>query len=309
MTIERMFVPPPGPHGGDAAALARALGIETDAVLDLSVSLNPVAPDVTPIVREHLHALRRYPDDGAATEAVARALAVDPARVVVTNGGAEAIALVASLQPAGWVVAPEFSLYERHLERVEPGAPRWRANPNNPTGQLAAAADRADVWDEAFYALATGRWTRGDAGVTVVGSLTKVFACPGLRIGYVCAPDVATAGALRARQPRWSLNALACVVTPVLLADAPIDRWAADVAELRDELRTLLVAHGLESDRSDANFVLLRDAPNLRRYLAAAAVLVRDTESFGIAGGVRIGVPDADGLERLSKALDGYHHG
>jgi len=59
----------------------------------------------------------------------------------------------------------------------------------NPTGLLAGQSETAAVWDEAFYALATGSWTRGDvaAGATVVGSLTKLFACPGLRVGYVLA--------------------------------------------------------------------------------------------------------------------------
>ena len=34
-----------------------------------------------------------------------------------------------------------------------------------------------------------GRWTRGDADAVVVGSLTKLLACPGLRVGYVLVPE------------------------------------------------------------------------------------------------------------------------
>src|SRR5437870_4684726 len=103
-----------------------------------------------------------------------------PERIVLTNGGAEAIALVAAAHPKGWVDDPDFSLYARHLTSIEAGAPRWRSNPHNPTGRLAPRDERADVWDESFYALATGCWTRGDAGATVVASLTKLSACPGL---------------------------------------------------------------------------------------------------------------------------------
>jgi threonine-phosphate decarboxylase len=293
-----------GLHGGDGAALARRLGIAPDAVLDLSLSINPCAPDVSELIARHANAVRSYPDDRKATAALADALDVEADRVVLTNGGAEAIALVAALSPVGAVDEPEFSLYRRHLARVEPGAPRWRSNPNNPTGRLAARDDVAAVWDEAFYPLATGRWTRGN-DATVVGSLTKVFACPGLRIGYVCATDREAANHIRARRPEWSVNALACEVLPELLATADLPRWAAAITGLREQLVALLTRAGYEPDPSDANYLLMRNAPGLRDRLAARAVSVRDTTSFGIPGGVRIAVPDERGLDRLATALEG----
>ena len=90
-------------------------------------------------------------------------MAGDDDLVVLTNGGAEAVALVAQLERVGSVVDPEFSLYRRHLQEVRPDAPRWRSNPSNPLGLLADADATARVWDEAFYPLATGDWSRGDA--------------------------------------------------------------------------------------------------------------------------------------------------
>jgi histidinol-phosphate/aromatic aminotransferase/cobyric acid decarboxylase-like protein len=298
---------PPGPHGGDGARLAARLGIDATAVLDLSVSQNPVAPDITPRIAAHAASVRAYPDDGAARGALATAMGVAPGRLVLTNGGAEAIALVAAARPRGWVDEPDFSLYARHLAVVERGAPRWRSNPHNPTGSLAGATDTAAVWDEAFYALATGTWTRGDAnrGAIVVGSLTKLFACPGLRIGYVVAPDDRVAQELTCRQPQWSVNALACAVLPGLLHDAPLAEWASAIRELRAELVALLVAHGLEPCPSEAPYVLVPRARGVRDHLARRAVLVRDTTSFGRPDGVRIAVPDHAGLERLARALEG----
>ena len=82
---------------------------------------------------------------------------------MLTNGGAEAIALVAAELPVGNVIEPDFSLYRRHLARIDESAPRWRSNPSSPHGELAGDDETAGVWDEAFYALATGAWTRGDA--------------------------------------------------------------------------------------------------------------------------------------------------
>ena len=39
----------PGAHGGEGPRLAALLGIDPGEVLDLSQSLNPVAPDPVPI--------------------------------------------------------------------------------------------------------------------------------------------------------------------------------------------------------------------------------------------------------------------
>ena len=193
-----IVVPPPGAHGGDAARLAAALGVAPGDVLDLSASLNPCAPDVAALVAAHASAVSRYPDADGATSALADAMHLDPKRVVLTNGGSEAIAMVAAEHPIGRVDEPDFSLYARHLTTIDADGPRWRSNPHNPTGRLAASDEHAAVWDEAFYPLATGTWTRGDPDALVVGSLTKLFACPGLRAGYVIAPDVPSADRLRA---------------------------------------------------------------------------------------------------------------
>jgi histidinol-phosphate/aromatic aminotransferase/cobyric acid decarboxylase-like protein len=295
----------PGPHGGDGVRLAAAIGVEPHEVLDLSMSLNPVAPDTAALVREHAGAVRAYPDLAAATGALARAMGVASDRLLLTNGGAEAIALVAGAMRRGRVDEPEFSLYRRHLEHVDPSAPRWRSNPHNPTGRLAAPAEHAAVWDEAFYPLAAGAWTRGDDAI-VVGSLTKVYACPGLRLGYVLGPTTAFVDALRARQPQWSVNGLAAAVLPQLLARTDLVAWREEIATLRAALGALLSRHDLAYEPSDACYVLVPYAPGLRAHLARRAVLVRDTASFGMPHGVRIAVPDAAGLRRLTEAIEGY---
>lgn len=298
-----MTVPPPGPHGGDGPAVAAALGIDPASVLDLSMSLNPFGPDVRTLALGHLDALGRYPDPRRATAALAAAVGVDADRVVLTNGGSEAIALVAAELGPGWVDEPDFSLYRRHLPAVQAGAPMWRSNPRNPTGELAPFGTSAAVWDEAFYPLATGTWTRGDAGAVVVGSLTKVFACPGLRLGYVVAPDARLGARLRARQPRWAVNGLAAALLPELLARADLTAWAAGIARLRAELVAVLRGHGLQPRPSDAPFVLVDGADGLRERLAPLGIVVRDCTSFGLRGSVRVAVPDPDGLTRLDAAL------
>lgn len=305
-------VPPAAEHGGDAERVAAALGCQPSEILDLSASLNPDAPDVRALAAGRLDSLGRYPDPTAATAAMARALGTTPDRVLLTNGGSEAIALVAHDLGRAAVAQPgEFSLYARHLAEVvdpddDPSAPRIRSNPNNPTGRLAGAGETAAVWDEAFYPLATGRWSRGDVpagrAAVAVGSLTKVFACPGLRVGYVHA-EPALIRRLAGRQPRWSLNGLAAALVHDLLARADLPAWAEATAKRRAALAAAIP--GVEP--SDANFVLVRvedGAAATRARLARSGVLVRDCTSFGLPDHVRVAVPDEAGLARLVDAWE-----
>jgi histidinol-phosphate/aromatic aminotransferase/cobyric acid decarboxylase-like protein len=247
------------------------------------------------VLKRHLDAVGRYPDTSAATAALAESIGADVERLLLTNGGSEAISLL-SAEIGGQVDEPEFALHPRGTH-----GPRWQSNPRNPTGLLAAEGEAADVWDEAFYPLATGRWTRGDVGAAVVGSLTKLLSCPGLRAGYLLAdPDLVAR--CRDRQPAWSVNALACSALPELLATVDLRAWSQGIASLRADLTALLAEHGLVAQRSDANWVLV-EAPGLREHLAPEGVLVRDCTSFGLPGVVRIAVPDPRGLERLDRAL------
>jgi histidinol-phosphate/aromatic aminotransferase/cobyric acid decarboxylase-like protein len=290
-------IPSPGAHGGDGAAVAAALGVHPSEVLDLSLSLNPVAPDPVPVICRHAGSINRYPDPTVATRALAEVIGVDERQLLLTNGGAEAIRVVAD-DIGGRVVEPEFSLHPRR------GGPVWRSNPHNPSGRLASADERAGVWDEAFFPLAAGRWTRGDPDALVVGSLTKLLACPGLRVGYVLAPPrfVPVLERCRRRQPEWAVNGLAAAALPDLLAPVDLVSWTDQTRHLRQRLVDLLSAHGLEPLPSDANWVVV-EAPGLRARLAPHGVVVRDCSSFGLPSMVRIAVPGSDGLARLDEAL------
>jgi histidinol-phosphate/aromatic aminotransferase/cobyric acid decarboxylase-like protein len=292
-------VPVPSAHGGDVERIARALGRPVDSMLDLSASLNPFGPDVVAMAASHLGVLRRYPDAAGARRLLAETIGLGPERLLLTNGGSEAISLVAQVL-GGRVDEPEFSLHPRGPD----SAPRWRSNPHNPTGRLAAPDERAEVWDEAFYPLATGRWTRGDdAARAVVGSLTKLFGCPGLRLGYVIA-DPELIGRLEARQPHWAVGGLEVALLPELLGAADLAGWAAEIASHRRDLVELLERRGLAPRPSDANFVLCDAPPGFRDKLLAQGIVVRDCTSFGLPTQVRVAVPNHEGIERLSVALD-----
>lgn len=265
-------------------------------MLDLSQTLNPFADELAPLVSKHLESLRIYPDATEATGLFAETAGVDPERLLLTNGGSEAISLVANELGGGVLREPEFALHPRGH------GVKWRSDPHSPSGVLAERESDVEgiaVWDEAFYPLATGRWHGHRPGVTV-GSLTKVFACPGLRLGYVIADDVER---FRRHQPQWSVNALALAVLGDLVGAADLARWAAMIASARDELTSALRDRGFNVRAADAPWILV-EAPGMREKLAPAGVVVRDCTSFDMLGWVRVAVPDHAGLARLLAAID-----
>lgn len=276
--------------------MARALGLDPGELLDLSQNLNPFAADVSALVTRHLDTLAHYPDDRPATQLLAEALAVDPSRLLLTNGGSEAIALLIAEYGGQVLTEPEFALHPRGDH-----GPVWRSNPHSPTGRLAGPEEQADVWDEAFHALATGRWSAGRAGL-VVGSLTKTFACPGLRLGYVLVEDPADLVRIRRHQPHWSTSALSLAVLPDLLESADLPTWSVQISDARDDLVSLLGGYGLAVTAAAAPWVLV-ERPGLRDALAPHGVLVRDCTSFGMPGVARIAVPHPDHMGRLDRAL------
>jgi threonine-phosphate decarboxylase len=305
-------------------------------------------------IKSHLHLIRHYPDPDSIelTEELARYLQVEPDNIVVGNGAAELIPLVTELVAPrrGIVFSPTFAEYSVAVERV--GAqvirvPYERAqtqdidgdvlflcNPNNPTGELMskervqALVRRAEsrgtmcVIDEAFidfvdepeaYSLRFDAVKRSD--LVVLGSLTKFFAIPGLRVGYVvAAPDLVEK--LRRIKAPWSVNCLAQVAAVASLQDR---RYIADTRTYVAEARQALVAglnelaerYGFQVWPASANFVfisLARTGPTaaeLARHLAASGVLVRDCGNFPLLDqySLRVAVRKTEENERLLSEL------
>ncbi|MDP1244261.1 aminotransferase class I/II-fold pyridoxal phosphate-dependent enzyme, partial [Klebsiella pneumoniae] len=60
--------------------------------------------------------------------------------------------------------------------------------------------------------------------VWVLRSLTKFYAIPGLRLGYLLNADAQAVARLRARQMPWSINAYAAVAGEIILQDRAYQR-------------------------------------------------------------------------------------
>jgi threonine-phosphate decarboxylase len=205
-------------------------------------------------------------------------------------------------------------------------------NPNNPTGTalpktrvltLASRCRRAGATllvDEAFVDFVERPETvtvlpeaMSLGNVLVLRSLTKCFAMPGLRLGYLVGPKrlITT---LRALQSPWPLNAFAAAVGPTLLTQrAYLQRSRACISrQRRSLLRSLAALEGISPFPSAVNFILCRltthrlTSGQLTRRLADAGLLVRNCDSFtGLEAGkfVRMAVRPPAEQHRLLCAL------
>jgi L-threonine-O-3-phosphate decarboxylase len=316
--------------------------------LDFAVNVIPGGPPAW-LRGELLAAFDRvgeYPDDRPAAAALAARHGRDPAEVLPVNGSAEAFWLLASvLRPARPVVVhptftePEVALrvaghgvqrvfrHPKHFG-LDPAAVPENAdlvvvgNPNNPTGNLDPAGllaglarpGRVLVVDEAFMefteAEAESLAGRGDLpGLVVVRSLTKLWALPGVRAGYLlCAPDLAAA--LRAARQPWSVNGIACAALVACAGDRTTpSRVAERVTAARQELvADLRRLPGVRVWPSEANFLLLAvpAGPAVRSGLAERGIAVRPADSFPGLGPdhLRVAVRSPEDNRRLVAALE-----
>ncbi|MDR7865930.1 MAG: threonine-phosphate decarboxylase CobD [Sporomusaceae bacterium] len=177
-------------------------------------------------------------------------------------------------------------------------------NPNNPTGCLIrrgeaetviAAAARAGAWvvvDESFLDFlpdAADHTCRpllaAYSNLIILQSLTKFYAIPGLRLGFLLA-DPAVGDILdRAKDP-WNVNTLAQAAGVAALGDdAYRAASVAAVAAAREELVSGLAAlPGVHPFPACANFVLARlagtTAPVLRQAMLRDGILIRDCSNY-----------------------------
>jgi histidinol-phosphate aminotransferase len=297
-------------------------------MLDFAVNVRGTAPPSWLIDRlaGRLGDLGRYPtrtDHDAATAAVSARHGRDDSDVLLLAGATEAFPLLARLQPRlAAVIAPSFTEPEASLtaagvpvHHVVLPAPFDLAgavvpdeadlvvvgNPTNPTSVLhlreavmrLRRPGRVLVVDEAFADAVPGEAESlaGEplADVLVLRSLTKTWALPGLRVGYVLGPARLLA-TMSAARPHWplgtlQLEALTACNQPDAVAQA--SEQAAQLVEMRAEMVDALARLGVSVVDGAAPFLLLEveDAALVRKRLAEKGIAVRRCDTFVGLGG------------------------
>ncbi|WNQ10228.1 threonine-phosphate decarboxylase CobD [Paenibacillus aurantius] len=201
-------------------------------------------------------------------------------------------------------------------------------HPNNPTGRLLDPGvirslldgGATVILDEAFIDFHPRQeeltWIREAAesrNLLVIRSMTKFYAIPGIRLGYIAAhPDRITA--MKRLQVQWSVNGLAQDIGEAVLEDREYaSRTLAWLAEERPRFIRRLEETGLSVIPSDTNFVLFSlgrgpgwpDIKELQGRLGKEGILIRDASLFpGLDRSYgRLAVRRKEDNDRLADAL------
>jgi threonine-phosphate decarboxylase len=201
------------------------------------------------------------------------------------------------------------------------------ATPNSVTGQMipkveiekvahiALARKTIVVIDEAFVDFAETEsikaLVRRNPYLIVLRSLTKYYALPGLRLGYLLG-ETGKVAELAAYQEPWSINGPALNVALACLKDSifatKTERWLERERKFLFERLTALA--GLHPLASRTNFLLVKiershgDALRLRSFLLQKNILIRACDTFGLGVNYfRIAIKQRKDNQRLLAAL------
>ncbi|MBF0705336.1 threonine-phosphate decarboxylase [Alkalihalobacillus hwajinpoensis] len=222
----------------------------------------------------------------------------------------------------GWRLDPN-PLIEimNHLDAI------FLCTPNNPTGvsydaetvrTLIAEADKRACYliiDEAFadFLQKEPCYTveiLTNKRLIILRSLTKMFAIPGLRLGYMMAhPEVIRT--VKKLKPHWSVNALALMAGEICIEEqAYMTLTRKFIEEEREKLQTFFEKHRYIYSRSSVNFYLLKDPEQIDQaplllYLMKNGIVPRHTENFpGLNGRwLRFAIRTSDENDRLMEVL------
>ncbi len=226
---------------------------------------------------------------------------------------------------------PPWPFTDEILDRlVAPGARTlWMANPGNPTGQSIPedllhelvhqieGSSRILVLDEAFIEFTRREsWIRTAAvskNLIVLRSVTKIYALPGLRLGWLVShPDWVRD--LGMRMEPWTVNVLAHEAGFYCMTQDDYVRRSVASIEAEREWMLGKIASDIPSlicHPSEANYLLIRisapgrDSHEISEAMSRRKILVRDCASFRGVGKdyIRVAVRNHSENELLINAL------
>lgn len=321
--------------------VARELGMPAADIIKLASNENPFGPSPLAVaaVEKALRQAHLYPDGNGfyLKRKVASKLDVAPENVVLGNGsndliefighalldsGSEVVVseycfavypIVTQLFGAKLVVVPAKS-YGHDLAAMQRAiTPRTKivfiANPNNPTGTLAADADVMQfieklpdnvllAMDEAYIDFLERPLDllplirAGKQNVLLMRTFSKIYGLAGFRIGYGVAGREFASALEKIRQP-FNTNLLAQTAALAALDDAEhVQRTRANNAAGLKLYESSFRGMGLEFIPSVANFILVKTGDGARVFneLQKRGVIVRPMGGYQLPEWIRISV-------------------
>jgi len=335
--------------------VARELGLPSDSIIKVASNENPFGPSPLAVAALHkaIPGVNLYPDGNAyyLKQKLADKLGVEPANLVLGNGSNEIIEFVAHalLGPGTNVVVSQYCFAIYPIVARMSGAevvtvpaknyghdlpamlravtPQTRivfvANPNNPTGTLAAREDLIKfvndvpdnvllVMDEAYFEFL------GDPvdliplirlgarkNLILMRTFSKIYGLAGLRIGYGIGDAELVSTLEKVRQP-FNANLLAQVAALAALDDDEhVGRTRANNFAGLDFFAKALRQLELEYVPSHANFVLVKvgDGQKVFNAMQKLGVITRPMGGYHLPEWIRISIGTRAENERCLDAL------
>lgn len=197
------------------------------------------------------------------------------------------------------------------------------ANPNNPTGKRMGKAYLERllekcrrlgirvVLDECFIEFCEAGCSMMDRlseyeNLLIVRAFTKIYAIPGVRLGYLMCSDPILMERIRKQLPEWNLSTFAQEAGEACVGQSSYVKETVDyVSQERHFLMEGLKSLGLQAYESEANFILIRSEKPLYEGLLKRGILIRSCENFrGLDKSYyRIAVKRRQENEELLKAM------
>lgn len=335
--------------------VARELGLPADSIIKLASNENPLGPSrlATAAMRKALGQAHLYPDGNSfyLKQKLAEKLNVTPAHLVLGSGSNEILELLghALLNPEAEVVVSEYCFavypivtalfgarlkvvpaknfghdYDAILAAITPQTRIiFAANPNNPTGTAASAAEITRfvqavpphvvvAMDEAYIEfleepidLLPEVRSGARPNLILLRTFSKIYGLAGVRLGYGIGHPDFIAELEKIRQP-FNVNAMAQAAALAALDDtAHVEKTRRINARGLKFYARGFRKLGLEFVKSAANFILVRVGDGARAFaeLQKLGVIVRPMGGYQLPEWIRISVGTPKENQRCLDAL------
>ncbi|WP_122642330.1 pyridoxal phosphate-dependent aminotransferase [Luxibacter massiliensis] len=220
-----------------------------------------------------------------------------------------------------------FCLTERYLDQLTEGVDLiFLCSPDNPSGQAIEKAllekivqkcvdlQITVVLDQCFYEfmedqgqVMAAREAIKIPNIFLLRAFTKMYALPGLRVGYGISGNQELLKRLESARQPWSVSGVAQAAACAALEDQErVVRTRNFVSEERKMMEKELERIGVRYFPPSANYMLLKSKYDLFRLLKAKKILIRDCSNYrGLKKGYyRIAVKGRQENRQLIEALE-----